>query len=116
MTAADFLKLNEDQWHQDLILSPRTDAYSVKFFPFAAFGGALWATGNCMSVPIINSIGLSMGLLIWGAANMLMGWAIGKFGLFDLTENTLSHEGLNYAGVGHSGAHRPTGIFDPAAM
>jgi hypothetical protein len=62
----------------NLTLAERTDMYSVKFFPFAAVGGMLWALGNCLSVPIINSIGLSMGLLIWGAANMLMGWATGE--------------------------------------
>ena len=87
------------EWHRDLIISPRPDQYSVKFFPFAAVGGALWATGNCMSVPIINSIGLSMGLLIWGAANMLMGWAIGVFGLFGLEKNDIKHPALNYTGV-----------------
>lgn len=82
-----------------LLLSSKTDDYSVKFFPFAALGGALWSTGNTMSVPVINSIGLSMGLLIWGAANMLMGWATGAFGLFDLEKDDLSNPGLNYAGV-----------------
>jgi len=82
-----------------LIQSSRPDKYSVKFFPFAALGGALWATGNTMSVPIINWIGLSMGLLIWGAANMLMGWATGAFGLFGLPVNELQNKGLNYTGV-----------------
>ena len=33
----------------------RTDKWSVKFFPFAAVGGALWATGNIMSVPVTAS-------------------------------------------------------------
>ena len=56
------------------LVSGRPDAYSVKFMPFAALGGALWALGNSMCVPIINHIGLSLGLLIWGSTNMLMGW------------------------------------------
>lgn len=56
------------------LLSGRPDPYSVKFLPFAAFGGALWATGNTLAVPAINNIGLSLALLIWGSANMLMGW------------------------------------------
>jgi len=77
----------------------RTDDWSVKFFPFAAFGGALWATGNIMSVPCINSIGLSMGLLIWGAANMLMGWATGAFGLFGTGKDEGINKALNYTGV-----------------
>jgi hypothetical protein len=57
------------------LLCGRPDPYSVKFVPMAALGGALWATGNTLSVPVINSIGLSLGLLIWGSANMLMGCA-----------------------------------------
>ena len=100
LTGADALiAASSADWHASLVRTARPDKYSVKFFPFAALGGALWATGNCMSVPIINSIGLSMGLLIWGAANMLMGWAIGVFGLFGLEKNELDHPALNYAGV-----------------
>ena len=55
----------------------RVDAYSLKFLPQAVAGGVLWATGNIMAVPVINSIGLGMGMLIWGCTNMLMGWATG---------------------------------------
>ena len=79
--------------------SGRPDAYSVKFLPFAALGGALWATGNCLSVPVINAIGLSLGLLTWGAANMLTGWATGRFGLFDTIPDKLHNETLNTVGV-----------------
>jgi hypothetical protein len=64
------------------LVSSRGDPYSVKFMPMAAFGGFLWATGNTLSVPVINLIGLGLGILTWGSANMLMGWATGLFGLF----------------------------------
>jgi len=77
----------------------RPDAYSVKFMPLACFGGALWATGNTLSVPVINQIGLSLGLLIWGSSNMLMGWASGVFGLFGCDKSELTDVGENYAGV-----------------
>ena len=82
-------------------LSGRPDAYSVRFIPMAVFGGALWATGNTLSVPVINLIGLSLGLLIWGSANMLMGWATGVFGLFVGHEHRdhLHDPTLNYVGV-----------------
>ena len=43
-------------------------------------GGFLWCTGNMMCGPVINLIGLSMGLLIWGSFNMVCGWASGTFG------------------------------------
>lgn len=76
----------------------RVDAYAVKFIPQAAAGGALWATGNTMAVPIIRSIGLGMGMLIWGTTNMLMGWATG---MARLDRNTASPGlvWLNVAGV-----------------
>ena len=48
-----------------------------KFQPWAMFGGALWATGNVLTVPIIKMVGMSMGLLVWGMCNMLTGWATG---------------------------------------
>ena len=67
--------------------------------PMAMLGGALWATGSTLSVPVINLIGLSLGLLIWGSANMLMGWATGVFGLFVGSEHkdVLDKPLLNYA-------------------
>jgi glucose uptake protein GlcU len=69
------------------------------FEPFAMWGGVLWATGNVLTVPIISTIGLGMGMLIWGATNMLIGWATGSFGLFGLTKDTGINHSLNYAGV-----------------
>jgi len=82
-----------------ILTSGRPDAYSVKFFPLAAVGGALWATGNTLSVPVINLIGLGLGLLVWGAANMLTGWATGMFGLFGTSRDHLADPHLNYIGV-----------------
>ena len=73
-----------------------------KFPPFhnlAMLGGFLWCTGNMMCGPIINLIGLSMGLLIWGSVNMFAGWATGTFGLFGLNKNDTSNPALNYAGI-----------------
>jgi glucose uptake protein GlcU len=74
-------------------------AASVEFFPLAAFGGVLWATGNTLSVPVINRIGIGLALLIWGATNMLTGWATGRYGLFGVGVDELASPALNYAGV-----------------
>jgi len=74
------------------------DHHSVKFFPFVMFGGALWASGNALAVPVINSIGLAMGLLIWGCTNMLTGWATGRFGMF-VEPESLTAPALNTFGV-----------------
>ena len=60
-----------------------------EFQPFAMLGGVLWATGNVMCVPIIKTIGLGMGMLIWGTANCCIGWATGAFGLFGFLKTAL---------------------------
>jgi len=52
----------------DIHAAAKPDAFSVKLYPSVFLGGALWATGNMMAVPVINAIGLGMGLLLWGCA------------------------------------------------
>ena len=81
------------------------------FEPWAMLGGAIWTTGNMMSVPTIKFIGLGLGMLLWGTSNMLIGWATGRFGLFGVDPQlpcddpesvaaTCIHDvGLNYAGM-----------------
>merc|ERR1719300_1047332 len=59
-----------------------------------------WALGNVCSVPVIKCIGMGMGLLIWGAANMLTGWCMGYFGLFGVNADPKPHYPmLNIIGV-----------------
>ena len=69
------------------------------FHPFAMLGGFLWCTGNMLCGPVIQLIGLGLGLLIWGSTNMLMGWASGTFGLFGLTPEFIANRSLNFIGV-----------------
>lgn len=71
------------------------------FYPLAMLGGWCWATGNVLTVLIIQTIGLSQGLLIWGMFNCLMGWASGTFGWFGLTPGSgaIKNKPMNYAGV-----------------
>ncbi|XP_025917004.1 transmembrane protein 144 isoform X4 [Apteryx rowi] len=46
-----------------------------QFWPLAMVGGFAWATGNVTVVPIVKTIGLALGLLIWASFNLLTGWA-----------------------------------------
>lgn len=69
------------------------------FFPTTLIGGAIWTIGNCCAVPIINLMGLSLGLLIWNCFNVLLGWATGRFGMFGLCPEVPSNEVMNYIGV-----------------
>ncbi|KAK5864469.1 hypothetical protein PBY51_015708 [Eleginops maclovinus] len=73
---------------------------SPKFHPFAMLGGILWVTGNITVVPIVKTIGLGLGTLIWGSCSLLMGWGTSRFGLFGITPQDVSRPILNYCGAG----------------
>ena len=73
--------------------------HSSKAHPAAMLGGVIWATGKCVcvlvivcgqqwsldsylplsgnitSVPVVKCIGLGLGMLLWGASGLLIGWA-----------------------------------------
>lgn len=67
--------------------------------PPAMLGGVQWAIGNAMCPFIIDSIGMGLGLSVWGAVNMLSGWSGAHFGWFGLSKQTVSNNGLNIAGA-----------------
>ncbi|XP_033743265.1 transmembrane protein 144-like [Pecten maximus] len=69
------------------------------FYPLAMVGGVAWATGNITVVPIIKTIGMGLGLCIWGMSNLLSGWATGRFGFFGITPEVPEKVTLNYIGV-----------------
>ncbi|XP_036620586.1 transmembrane protein 144 [Trichosurus vulpecula] len=73
-----------------------------KFWPLAMLGGCIWATGNITVVPIVKTIGLGLGLLIWGSFNSLTGWASSRFGWFGMDPEDISRPLLNYIGAGLS--------------
>uniref|UniRef100_A0A8C9VGU0 Transmembrane protein 144b n=1 Tax=Scleropages formosus TaxID=113540 RepID=A0A8C9VGU0_SCLFO len=75
---------------------------SPKFWPLAMLGGAIWATGNITVVPILKTIGLGLGILIWGSFNLLMGWASSRFGWFGIDAQEVAKPVLNYCGAGLS--------------
>ncbi|KAI1887463.1 hypothetical protein AGOR_G00190560 [Albula goreensis] len=70
------------------------------FWPLAMLGGAIWATGNITVVPILKTIGLGLGILIWGSFNLLMGWASSRFGWFGIDPEEVAKPVLNYCGAG----------------
>lgn len=72
------------------------------FYPDAALGGVLWAIGNSMSVPIIQCLGMGLGVAIWGTTNMLLGWASGAFGLWGVKKEVPENPALSYLGVAFS--------------
>ncbi|XP_067106407.1 transmembrane protein 144a [Osmerus mordax] len=72
---------------------------SPDFWPLAMVGGAVWATGNITVVPIVKTIGLGMGLLIWASFNLLIGWASSRFGWFGIDPEEVAKPTLNYYGA-----------------
>ena len=57
-----------------------------KFYPLPMMGGIFWATGNLMTVPIIKSIGIGLGPLLWNTVLLVFGWAVARFGLLGIKE------------------------------
>ncbi|XP_004708792.1 transmembrane protein 144 [Echinops telfairi] len=70
-----------------------------KFWPLAMLGGSIWATGNIAVVPIIKTIGLGLGILIWGSFSSLTGWASSRFGWFGMDAQEVSKPLLNDIGA-----------------
>ncbi|KAF4011847.1 hypothetical protein G4228_003374 [Cervus hanglu yarkandensis] len=58
--------------------------------------------GNIAVVPIIKTIGLGLGILIWGSFNALTGWASSRFGWFGMDAEEVAKPLLNYIGAGLS--------------
>ncbi|PKU40420.1 hypothetical protein llap_9278 [Limosa lapponica baueri] len=82
-----------------------------RFWPLAMVGGFVWATGNVTVVPIVKTIGLALGLLIWASFNLLTGWASSRFGWFGIDPEEVSRPILNYIGAGLSLLSAVTFLF-----
>ena len=59
----------------------------------------MWACGNAATPFIIRTIGMGLGLSIWGSANMLTGWSSAHFGILGVSKETVPHQPLNIAGA-----------------
>ncbi|PIK52475.1 putative transmembrane protein [Apostichopus japonicus] len=73
---------------------------SPPVYPLAMIGGVFWTTGNICVVPCMKTIGMGLGILLWGSTNLLTGWACGHFGLFGLAKDEIEKPLLNYFGLG----------------
>ncbi|CUG90755.1 sugar transporter, putative [Bodo saltans] len=82
-----------------IILFTRSNRW---FYWEAAMGGAIWSLGNALGVPIVQCIGVGLGVSIWGCTNMLLGWASGHFGLLGVKQEFASKPALEYTSVAFS--------------
>jgi len=60
--------------------------FEVVFSPDGILGGAIWAVGNLLTVPIVKRLGLGLGLAIWAAVNLVVAFIAGMVGLGSLME------------------------------
>eukprot|EP00388_Colpodella_angusta_P045958 GDKK01067819.1.p1 GENE.GDKK01067819.1~~GDKK01067819.1.p1 ORF type:complete len:514 (-),score=47.68 GDKK01067819.1:156-1517(-) len=69
------------------------------FYWDAALGGSLWCLGNVLSIPIIQCVGIGLGVSIWGTTNMILGWASGHWGWWGIKTETSKAPALEYLSV-----------------
>ncbi|XP_069487437.1 transmembrane protein 144 isoform X3 [Ambystoma mexicanum] len=84
---------------------------SPKFWPLAMVGGCVWATGNITVVPIVKTVGLALGLLLWASTNLITGWASSRFGMFGIDPELVAKPYLNYIGAALSVLSAITFLF-----
>jgi hypothetical protein len=56
-------------------------------------------SANTMSQRVISELGLAVGLLLWMSTNCIIGWSIGKFGLFGIKPKPIENDVLNFIGL-----------------
>eukprot|EP01001_Neometanema_parovale_P006910 NODE_3245_length_1252_cov_119.137290_g3081_i0.p1 GENE.NODE_3245_length_1252_cov_119.137290_g3081_i0~~NODE_3245_length_1252_cov_119.137290_g3081_i0.p1 ORF type:complete len:343 (+),score=44.21 NODE_3245_length_1252_cov_119.137290_g3081_i0:58-1086(+) len=61
-------------------------------------GGTMWTVGNLTTVPIVRSIGLGLGLSIWGGTSMVVGFIAGVIGI-TIKADVLSRPALGIVGI-----------------
>ena len=69
--------------------------------PFATLTGSLWTLGNLLVIPIIQRVGIGMGLVFWSGSSMFTGWLISVLGGMGLKpqRDSVGSWPLNIAGV-----------------
>eukprot|EP01132_Coremiostelium_polycephalum_P003863 gene3863-4814_t len=68
------------------------------FIPMGLLGGTLWSIGNFCVIPIVKTVGLGLGLLLWSCTSLITGFFVGKFGWFGLNKQVVAHPVLNWIG------------------
>lgn len=62
-------------------------------------GGSMWCLGNLCTVPIFNRLGLGRGLSLWTGISNVVGWLIGRFGVFGIIPEALRAPWLGILGL-----------------
>ncbi|KAK5984251.1 hypothetical protein GCK32_006142 [Trichostrongylus colubriformis] len=68
-------------------------------FPLAMLSGVFFATGNALTVYIMDGIGMAVGYLLWNSITCVTGWAVTRFGLFGNPQQLPHDNVMNIIGV-----------------
>uniref|UniRef100_A0A0R3RTM3 EamA domain-containing protein n=1 Tax=Elaeophora elaphi TaxID=1147741 RepID=A0A0R3RTM3_9BILA len=71
-------------------------AFGFMFAPLRKFDSR---DGNIGSVPIINHLGIGVGMLVWGSVQVLVGWGVARFGFFGTRPQLVYNNAMNVVGL-----------------
>ena len=76
--------------------------YLAVFSLVTMSGGVLWGFGNLLTTKIISTIGLGLGMAIWGGTSTVIGFIFGRLPILGLKPSTLAIPWLAYVGIAGS--------------
>ncbi|KJH43779.1 hypothetical protein DICVIV_10208 [Dictyocaulus viviparus] len=68
-------------------------------FPLAMLSGVFFASGNALTVYIMDGIGMAVGSLLWNTITCIIGWAVTRFGILGNPQQLPHHNVMNIIGV-----------------
>ncbi|VDK65484.1 unnamed protein product [Onchocerca ochengi] len=71
-------------------------AFGFMFAPLRNFD---CKDGNIASVPIINHLGIGVGMLVWSSVQVLIGWGVARFGFFGTRPQSVYNNTMNVVGL-----------------
>eukprot|EP00929_Paragymnodinium_shiwhaense_P107825 TRINITY_DN74184_c0_g1_i1.p1 TRINITY_DN74184_c0_g1~~TRINITY_DN74184_c0_g1_i1.p1 ORF type:complete len:425 (+),score=34.56 TRINITY_DN74184_c0_g1_i1:78-1352(+) len=66
------------------VLSMASGSIEVPISPLCMLGGALWALSNYIVLPLVKLLGIGLGFSLYHFVNLVVGYAVGRLGLFGL--------------------------------
>lgn len=91
-------------WHEGAAHGAKYDAFPlpdlrVVLSTEGLLGGFVWALGNLLTVPIVQRIGVGLGLSIWGGTSMVVTFLFSRLSIFGLVPDELHAPAAGYLGA-----------------
>jgi glucose uptake protein GlcU len=91
-------------WHEGAVHGVKYDAFPlpdlrVVLSTEGLLGGLIWAMGNLLTVPIVQRIGVGLGLSIWGGTSMVVTFLFSRLSIFGLEPDELHVPAAGYVGA-----------------